>query len=528
MNMMPKWIKQTALLSGIGLSLALSSATSQAAVQDRYELVQSDSQIIKLDRKLKRALIANPDMATLKVLSSNELLVTGKNMGRTQLILTYRDSPNVDHKVTLNVSADQTMRIDIEDTITSLLADLNPEGTVKFELKNIWINSGSAVNREIDHIGNQIDDGTAPSIEQRKDTEVLQSATTSGSSGSQPLAGNYMLLLSGDVPNNAQKKRIQSVMSALGFSVINMINISGPQQIKLSVRVAEVIKGNPFRSGGSFGVQSKNDRFGLFPPGSLDTTTDFLMNVAGVVAGSNQNITLPFQDAYQIGVNRTGSNLFGVLSILEGNNLARVLAKPELIVQAGETAEFLVGGEVPVPVPQQGENITVEYKEFGVRLRFSPVITRTGEIQMTVSPEVSGVDDSVSYQADSVSIPGFRSRKTTTTITLAAGESFVIGGLIQDNLVTSITKVPLLGDIPIIGALFRSTSYDKDQSELAILVTPTFVRPIEAGTKVMLPGENIDRPSNLDGFFMGTIAKQLPEGQYVLPELSSKIGLEKP
>ena len=122
----------------------------------------------------------------------------------------------------------------------------------------------------------------------------------------------------------------------------------------------------------------------------------------------------------------------------------------------------------------------------------------------------------------------FRSRKAVTTVTLAAGQSFVIGGLIQDNFRSSVSKIPILGDIPIIGTLFRSTSYEKDQSELAILVTPTFVDPIEVGTKVTLPGENLDRPSVADGFFMGKLAKLLPEGQSALPELSVKIGLEKP
>ncbi|MEA3405193.1 MAG: type II and III secretion system protein, partial [Pseudomonadota bacterium] len=328
------------------------------------------------------------------------------------------------------------------------------------------------------------------------------------------------------VPNKAQKKRIHSVISALGLSVVNMINVTGPQQIKLSVRVAEVVKGNPFRSGAA--MRDKRDRFGIFPPGNLGSTASFLLNVEEVLAGTPAGLAFPHPDGFQIGINPLDSDLFGVLSILEGNNLARILAKPELIVQAGETADFLVGGEVPIPVAQDENTITVEYKEFGIRLRFSPIITESGEIQMTVAPEVSNIDSSAGYQAGTIVVPGFRSRKTTTTITMAAGQSFVIGGLIQDNLRSSINKVPLLGDIPIIGALFRSTSYEKDQSELAILVTPTFVEPIEKDKKVTLPGENLDRPSAAEGFFMGKVAKLLPEGESVLPDLSVKIGLENP
>lgn len=526
MKTLPKWIKQTALVGGIGLSLAFAPMSAQAKLAKVYNLTETDSQIIKFDKGLKRAMIANPELATVKVLSKKELLITGKGAGRTQLIVTYRDNPNVDHQVVLNVSPDQSRREEIEGTLKTLLADLNPQGSVKFELKNIWINSEGSVRREVDEIGNQIDGDAYQNVAKRKDKDVLQSESSVGNMDAQPLAGNYMVLLTGDVPNKAQKKRIQSVVSALGLSVVNMIDVTGPQQVKLSVRVAEVVKGNPFRSG--VAARDKRDRFGIFPPGNLGSTASFLLNVEEVLAGTPAGLAFPHPDGFQIGVNPLGGDLFGVLSILEGNNLARVLAKPELIVQSGETAEFLVGGEVPIPVAQNEDTITIEYKEFGVRLRFSPIITESGEIQMTVAPEVSNIDASAGYQAGNIIVPGFRSRKTNTTITMAAGQSFVIGGLIQDNLRSSINKVPLLGDIPVIGALFRSTSYEKDQSELAILVTPTFVEPIEKGKKVTLPGENLDRPSAAEGFFMGEVAKLLPEGESVLPELSVKIGLEKP
>jgi len=526
MKIFPKWVKQTALVTGIGLSLALSPISSQAELAKVYNLTETDSQIIKFDKGLKRAMIANPELATVKVLSKKELLITGKGAGRTQLIVTYRDNPNVDHQVVLNVSPDQSRRDEIEGTLKTLLADLNPEGTVKFDLKNIWVNSEGSVRREVDSIGNQIDGDANQGTEKRKDKEVLQAESAVGNMNAQPLAGNYMVLLRGEVPNKAQKKRIQSVVSALGLSVVNMIDVTGPQQIKLSVRVAEVVKGNPFRSG--VAARDKRDRFGIFPPGNLGSTAGFLLNVEEVLAGTPAGMAFPHPDGFQIGINPLGGDLFGVLSILEGNNLARVLAKPELIVQSGETAEFLVGGEVPIPVAQDENTITVEYKEFGIRLRFSPIITESGEIQMTVAPEVSNIDSSAGYQAGNIVVPGFRSRKTNTTITMAAGQSFVIGGLIQDNMRSSINKVPLLGDIPVIGALFRSTSYEKDQSELAILVTPSFVEPIEEGKKITLPGENLDRPSAADGFFMGKVAELLPEGESALPELSVKIGLEKP
>lgn len=514
----------TSLLGSLSLVLAMGPLNAYAELAKTYNLTETDSQIIKFDKALKRAMIANPELATVKVLSKTELLVTGKGAGRTQLIVTYRDTPSVDHQVTLNVAPDQSRKEEIESTITALLKDLNPKGTVKFELKNIWINPETSVRREVDVIGSKIDGDPLLKTDRRKDKDVLQEENSKGSLNAQPLAGNYMVLLTGEVPNKAQKKRIHSVISALGVSVINLVKVTGPQQVKLSVRVAEVVKGNPFRSGAS--IMDRRDRVNIAPSGVLGTTMDFLLDLETNL--DQATLALAHQDAFQIGVQPNGGNLFGVLSILEGNHLARVLAKPELIVQSGETAEFLVGGEVPIPTAQNAETITVTYKEFGVRLRFSPIITEAGEIQMTVAPEVSNIDESAGAQTGSIVVPGFRSRRANTTITLASGQSFVIGGLIQDNLRSSVSKIPFLGDIPIIGALFRSTSYEKDQSELAILVTPTFVEPIEEGAKIALPGENMDRPSAADGFFMGKIVEMLPEGKSVLPELSVKIGLEKP
>lgn len=524
LSWMRKTTLKTALAAALGASLLPWNA--QAGLEKEYHLTETDSQIIKFDKSLKRALIANPELASVKVLSNNELLLTGKGAGRTQLIVTYRDTPNIDHQVVLNVAPDQSRREEIEGTLTKLLKDLNPQGTVAFELKNIWINSESAVRREVDEIGTQIDNDAAEQASARKDKEVLQSEQSAGTTQAQPLAGNYMVLLSGEVPNKAQKKRIQSVVSALGLSVVNMIKVTGPQQVKLSVRIAEVVKGNPFRSG--IAARDKKDRYGIFPPGNLGTAASFLLNVDQVTAGTPAGMVFPHSDGFQIGLNPREGNLFGVLSLLEGNNLARVLAKPELIVQAGETAEFLVGGEVPIPVAQNENTITVEYKEFGVRLKFSPIITESGEIQMTVAPEVSNIDPYAGVATGGIEVPGFRSRKAATTVTLAEGQSFVIGGLLQDNISTNVKKIPLLGDIPILGALFRSTSYEKDQTELAILVTPTFVEPIAAGATVSLPGERMARPSAAEGFFEGKLVDMLPPGQSALPESLVSIGLEKP
>ncbi|MBD3821672.1 MAG: type II and III secretion system protein, partial [Thiotrichales bacterium] len=378
-----------------------------------------------------------------------------------------------------------------------------------------------SVRRELDNLGNQIDDDANLHVKAGDNKDILQQTQKAGQLNIKPIAGNYMVLLKGTVPHKARKKRIQAVISSLGLSVVNMIKVVGKDQVKLSVRVAEVTKGNPFRSG--MAIRDKKDRFGIFPPGNLGAQALFSLNNS---PSNDAKIAFPQPDGFQLGFNPQNGSIFGVLSILEGHNLARVLAKPELVVQSGETASFLVGGEVPIPTAQNQNTITVTYKEYGIRLRFSPIITEDGNIQLTVAPEVSNIDESAGAQTGNIIVPGFKSRKANTTITLAPGQSFVIGGLLSDNLRSQINKVPLLGDIPVLGALFRSTSYEEDKSELAILVTPTLVDPIGANKKVQLPGENVTRASSFDGFFLGKVAEVLPKGQSALPKSMVKIGLE--
>lgn len=491
------------------------------AVTNVYTVTKAESKLINFKKAIKRAMIANPERATLKVISGSELMVTAKSIGTTELFVNFHSNPSKTYTYQIKIEENPEQKARIEKTVAQLLSRLNPAGTVDFEVRSIWVDQQSSIERQIDEIGNQIDGGATLSSGARQDKEVLQTEQSVGSSRVSAQAGNLMVVLSGKVPNEAQKKRIQSVLSTLGISVLNMIDISGPQEVKLEVRVAEVVKGNPFKSGALFG--SKNSNSGIFPPGS--NGGNYILNtLAGI-----SSLTAPLSgQAFQIGVNSSNSNVFGILSVLEGNNLARILARPELTVQSGETAEFLVGGEVPIPVSQNENSVTVRYKEFGVRLRFSPLITESGEIKLTVAPEISNIDESAGAESGGVIQPGFRSRRAKTTVTLAPGQSFVIGGLIQDSFENSISKVPFLGDIPILGALFRSTSFNKDQTEMAIVVTPTFVEPIAKGQDVRLPGEDLVAPSYSEAFWYGKVSETLPEGQRALPELTTNIGLEKP
>ncbi|WP_238843409.1 type II and III secretion system protein family protein [Thiomicrorhabdus xiamenensis] len=519
--MMKKTLLASILSAGLFVTPFASVVYSPAVLAEQpesFSVSHSESRLLNFKQPIKRAMIANPDVASLKVVSANELMLTGRSLGMTKLFINFRNQPQKAHEFVVDVKENPQQQTNIDKTIKELLAKLNPQGTVHYEIRSIWVDASNNLRREVDEIGNQIDGNSDLRNTGRQDQEVLQSEQSVGSSSISSTAGNFMVLLTGDVVNQAQKKRIHSVISALGVSVVNMIKISGPQEVKLEVRVAEVVKGNPFQSGAVFNYQAARGN-------------DLLQTISSVLATTATGSTplAPIlNEAFQVSVQSGNSNFSGILTALEENSLARVLARPQLIVQSGETAEFLVGGEVPIPVSQNADAITVRYKEFGVRLRFSPVITESGEIRMTVAPEISNIDYSAGSESNGLVQPGFRSRRAKTTVTLEPGQSFIVGGLIQDSFQSSISKIPFLGDIPILGALFRSTNYEKDQTELAIVVTPTFVEPIEKGTEISLPGENMKVPSYGEAFWMGKIVEMLPEGESAIPALLSKIGLEKP
>ena len=181
-----------------------------------------------------------------------------------------------------------------------------------------------------------------------------------------------------------------------------------------------------------------------------------------------------------------------------------------LTAMSGQTASFLAGGEFPIPVPQGGggsnTSVTIEYKEFGIRLSLTPTVLGEDRIVLKVAPEVSELDFDSSVTLQGTTVPGIRVRRTDTTVQLGDGESFVLSGLVDQDLAASVDKVPWLGDLPFIGAFFRNTRYDRQDRELIMVVTPHLVTPLARGTDVPLPGEAYDDydPDNADLFFRET------------------------
>jgi pilus assembly protein CpaC len=201
------------------------------------------------------------------------------------------------------------------------------------------------------------------------------------------------------------------------------------------------------------------------------------------------------------------------MDILEEEGLSKILARPTLVARSGESANFLVGGEVPIPVVQSGAvagAISVEYHEFGVGLSFTPTVLSPDRIHITVNPEVSRADFTFGTEVNGTLVPGFATRRASTSVELADGQSFMIAGLLNEEIREIVGKYPLLGSVPILGSLFRSTQFIKEETELVIIVTPTLVKPLGRGPHP-LPTDHFIEPSAAEFYLWGTLEGMPPE-----------------
>jgi len=192
-----------------------------------------------------------------------------------------------------------------------------------------------------------------------------------------------------------------------------------------------------------------------------------------------------------------------LVNALEEKGMARSLAEPNLVALSGDTASFLAGGEFPIPVPGSLGSVGIEYKRYGVGLAFTPTVLSDGLINMKIEPEVSQLDTSHPVVVAGISVPPLIVRRASTTVELRDGQSFVIGGLLQSQGQTAQQQLPWLGDIPILGALFSSKLYQKNETDLAIIVTPRLVRPARPGDSIRTPLDNTLPPNDVDLFLMG-------------------------
>lgn len=303
---------------------------------------------------------------------------------------------------------------------------------------------------------------------------------------------NDSVVLAGTVSSAAAADRANMIAETFApKKVINLMGVGTSQQVLLEVRFSEMQRGTVKQLG------INNISWDLGPGGSS----------GGVATTSRDVINNPFQ----LGVFIPGAgNLNIQLDALEREGIIKTLAQPNLIALSGETASFLAGGEFPIVTNSQLGQVAIEFKQFGVSLAFSPTVLEDGLINILVAPEVSSLDREAGIIINGFQIPGLKVRRARTMLELRDGQSFALAGLIQADFTDTVRAIPLLGQIPIIGALFRSSAYNRQETELVIIVTPRIVRPVAAGTKLAMPSERIQDPSDADFFLLGRTGREIP------------------
>ena len=329
---------------------------------------------------------------------------------------------------------------------------------------------------------------------------------------------NDGIVLSGTVSSTMKLDRALDLANRYAPDrVSNLMMVGGTQQVMLKVRFAEMQRSVSKSLNGSFGAQrTGSSHFGGAVAGNID-------GINNVLAGSS--VTTSAKGALGLGFN-VGAIEFGVLlEALESKGMVRTLAEPNLTALSGQEAKFLAGGEYPIPVPDQDGAITIQYKPFGVELNFTPVVVDGDVINLTINAAVSSIDTAVTFEADGFSVSGFKRRETSTTVEMRDGESFAIAGLLQDDFRNANGQVPWLGDVPILGALFRSADYQRSQSELVIIVTPHLVTPVN-GEALALPTDRIRIPTERELFLFGDVAKPQKgaAGEVARQDFSSSYG----
>ncbi len=411
-------------------------------------LAKGKSQIIHSRRSLQQVVIGDPEIADIKLLSSTKVLILGKTPGHTNLVFRGKDG-------------DQIAVIDV---------------VIGYDLDGI----------------------------KRKIYEILPQETlieVRGANDKVTLSGEVSSLLAMDQALAIARSYVNRGRGK-DDNVINLMQVGGGQQVMLEATISEISRNSLRELGMQFDFQQVS--------GAGDTW--------GVITG--QPLATPFLGATyaEAGYNAlVPDGIKATLQALETKGLAKTLAEPNIVALSGQEASFLAGGEIPIPVAQSSSLgvpvITVDYKEFGVGLKFTPTVLAAGKINLKLSSEVSSIDSANSVATGAgISIPAITTRRAGTTIEVADGQSFAIAGLLQSDMNNAVNEVPGLGDIPVLGALFRSTRFKRNETELVIVVTPRIVRGAGAA-QLRFPTDNFVPPSAFRQYLLGQM-----EGPYLVKQ----------
>lgn len=286
--------------------------------------------------------------------------------------------------------------------------------------------------------------------------------------------------------------------------VTNLMSVGGVHQVMLEVKIAEMHRTILDRFGidlayawkGDFTYSLLNNMFALDPRNGV------------IRMGESAAIINPSRNGL-FRMNSGLASLTGFLDVLKQNGLVKVLAEPTLICRSGEDAQFLAGGEIPIPVPQGLGTVAIEYKQYGVQLVFTPTVVSGDRISLRVFPEVSELDYTNAIELSGMTIPALTTRRASTVVELGDGQSFAVAGLLHNQVRENINKYPGLGDVPVLGTLFRSSEFKKEETELVIIVTPHLTKPLDVAQQ-KLPTDSFVEPTEMEFFFHGKMEGERP------------------
>ena len=340
--------------------------------------------------------------------------------------------------------------------------------------------------------------------------QMLQAAMPESDITATPMNG--MVLLTGTVAqpaDAAEAERLAQAFVGESTQVVSRLRTATPQQVMLQVKIAEVnrtllreigvnLLSVDSTSGFQFGIGQGRAFSPQFTPGG-PLGVGFSQAPAGgtAITGAATGTTIGLAGRL------LGLDILNAIDLGETTGLVTTLAEPSLVALSGETSSFLAGGEFPIPISQSLGAVTIEYKQYGVGLAFSPIVLEDGRIQVRVRPEVSELSNEGTIRLNGFNVPALTVRRAETTIELGSGQSFMIAGLLRNHNTNTIDRAPFLGNIPVLGALFRSTRYQRAETELVIIVTPYLVRPVSNPSQIALPTDGHRNPDELQRVVIG-------------------------
>ena len=462
-------------------------AAAPEAVSKTVKLGLNKALVVDLPRDARDVLISNPAIADAVMRTPRRIYLTGVAIGQASIIVFDRAGQQI---VTLDLEVERD-----NSTLEQMLRRLIPDSDITVEIvsDNIVL-SGSvrtpADSRKAQDIANIFANGGA--------NVQPAGASSSGASGGG----------SGAVSISLNSTTSQPPTS----SVVNLLAVEGEDQVHLKVTVAEV-------------QRNIAKQLGVNISGVLDTG-NFVSNIITDNPFAVANKALSDTQVTAGYFKNDTSNLTGTLRALDQTGMIKTLAEPTLTAISGESASFLAGGEFPVPTGQdQNGNVTIEFKPFGVQLGFTPVVLSEGRISLRVKTEVSELTSEGAFtlhgaNGNNLSIPGLKVRRSETTMELPSGGSMVMGGLLEDDVRQTISAFPGLGKLPVLGALFRSRDFQRNETELVIIVTPYLVKPV-ARTALAKPDDGFAPAGDGPATFLGRLnrvygieGKPAPAGAY--------------